>query len=140
MQTRKVPHPGWNLEYMMWMFTRLSGLIFFFVAVVGMTAALLMGARYQMDLGTLLRWTFFPNVNHVIDSNIPDVTFGWVNGFWQIMQFIAILFAGTHGINGLRVVLEDYIERPFWQVLIRLIILLLWIFLVLVAIYVVLGS
>ena len=53
MQTRKIPHPGWNLEYMMWMFTRLSGLAFFLVAVTGITSALVMGARNQMDLGDL---------------------------------------------------------------------------------------
>jgi len=140
MQSKKIPHPGWNLEYMMWMFTRLSGLVFFLLAIIGMTAGLIMGARYQMDLGTLMRWTFFPNSNHVLDSNIPDITFGWANGFWQIMQFLAILFGGTHGINGLRVVLEDYVKAPFWQIFIRLIIFLLWIFMVLVAVYVILGS
>jgi len=140
MQTRKVPHPGWNLEYLMFLFTRLSGLAFFLLAVVGMAAALILGARYQMDLGTLIRWTFFPNPNHVLDSNIPDVTFGWANGFWQIMQFLIIFFGGTHGLNGLRVVLEDYISRPFWQIVIRLLISVLWIFMILVAVFVVLAS
>lgn len=140
MTTRKIPHPGWNIEYLMFLFTRLSGLAFFLLAVVGMTAALIMGARYQMDLGTLMRWTFFPNPNHVLDSNIPDVTFGWANGFWQIMQFLVIVFGGTHGLNGLRVVLEDYISGQFWQILIKLLIFVLWIFMVLVAVFVVLGS
>jgi len=93
-----------------------------------------------MDLGTLMRWTFFPNPNHVLDSNIPDVTFGWANGFWQIMQFLAIFFGATHGINGLRVVLEDYVKSPFWQIVIRLLIFVLWVFMVLVAVYVILGS
>ncbi|MBC8496499.1 MAG: hypothetical protein H8D37_02440 [Chloroflexi bacterium] len=139
MRTRKVPHPGWNLEYLMFLFTRLSGLTFFLLAVVGMTAALIMGARYQMDLGTLMRWTFFPNANHVLDSNIPNVDI-WANGFWQIMQFLVIFFGGTHGLNGLRVVLEDYVSRPFWQIVIKLLIFVLWVFMILVAVFVVLAS
>ncbi|MEA3349193.1 MAG: hypothetical protein U9Q82_01075 [Chloroflexota bacterium] len=138
MQTRRIPHPGWNLEYMMWMFTRLSGLVFFFLAILGLMIALGMGARNQMDLGTLARWTFFPNPNHVLDSNIPDVTMGWANGFWQIMQIMVLFLGGTHGLNGLRIVLDEYISSPFWQAAIRLIIFILWAFMLLAAIFVVL--
>ena len=140
MKTRKVPQPGWNLEYMMWMFTRLSGLFFFLAAIIGVTVGLFMGARAQMDLGTLARWTFFPNPNHVIDSNIPDVTMGWANGFWQIMGILILFFGGTHGFNGLRVVIEDYIHHPLWQILIRSLIFVLWAFMLIAAIYVVFAS
>ena len=140
MQTRKIPHPGWNLEYMMFLFTRLSGLAFFLLAVIGISAALFMGARNQMDLGTLMRWTFFPNPNHVLDSNIPDVTMGWANGFWQIMGILIVFFGGTHGLNGLRVVIEDYIHHPLWQILIRSLIFVLWAFMLIAAIYVVFAS
>lgn len=139
MQTKKIPHPGWNLEYMLWMFTRLSGLAFFFLAIMGMAAALVMGARNQMDLGTLMRWTFFPNPNHVLNSNIQDVDI-WANGFWQIMQMLMIFFGGTHGLNGLRVVIEDYTTRPAWQIITRLVFFVLWIFMILAAVYVILAS
>ena len=44
MKTRKVPHPGWNLEYLMFLFTRISGLAFFVLAIVGLLAALYMAA------------------------------------------------------------------------------------------------
>jgi succinate dehydrogenase hydrophobic anchor subunit len=140
MHSRKVPHPGWNLEYLMFLFTRISGLGFAILAIIGIAAALIMGARTQMDLGTLMRWTFFPNPNHVLDSEIPDVTFGWANGLWQVMQMLILFFGGTHGLNGLRVVLEDYIHRPYQQILIRFVIFMLWIFMLFVAVYVVLGS
>ena len=93
-----------------------------------------------MDLGTLARWTFFPNPNHVIDSNIPDVLAGWSNGFWQIMQISILFFAGTHGINGIRVVLEDYIKKSFLRFLIRFVIFALWVIMLLTSIYVVLAS
>jgi len=51
------------------------------------------------NLGTLMRWTFFPNPNHVLDSEIPDI-FLWSNGFWQIIQILVVFFAATHGFNG----------------------------------------
>jgi succinate dehydrogenase hydrophobic anchor subunit len=136
---RKVPHPGWNLEYMMWLFTRISGLAFFLLAIIGMLGALYMGARLQMNVGTLMRWTFFPNPNHVLGSNIPNID-PWANALWQIFQISILFFGGTHGLNGLRVVLEDYVHRPSLQLLIRFIIFLLWIFLLLLSIYVVLAG
>lgn len=140
MSIRKVPQPGWNLEYVMFIFTRVSGFAFFLLAVIGVISALIMGARTQMDLGTLMRWTFFPNPNHVLDSNIPDVYAGWANGFWQIMQILILFFGGTHGINGLRVVLEDYIHKPAWVFVIRLVILILWLFMLILGVYVILAS
>jgi succinate dehydrogenase hydrophobic anchor subunit len=123
----------------MWVFTRLSGLVLILLAVTGISAGLLMGARTQMDMGTLMRWAFFPNSNHVLDSEIPDL-YLWANGFWQIMQILVVLFAATHGFNGLRVVLEDYSSPGFWQTFLRFLVFLLWIFSSLVGIYVILGS
>jgi succinate dehydrogenase hydrophobic anchor subunit len=134
-----MPKPSWNVDYLMWIFTRISGLTLILLAVLAISLGLLMGARSQMDLGTLMRWTFFPNANHVLDSEIPDI-FLWANGFWQIMQILVVFFAATHGFNGLRVVLEDYTSPGFWQATLRFVILLLWVFSGLVAIYVILGS
>ncbi len=139
MRSRVMPKPSWNLDYMMWVFTRLSGLSLILLVVFGISVGLLMGARSQMDLGTLMRWTFFPNSNHVLDSEIPDL-YLWANGFWQILQILVLFFAATHGFNGLRVVLEDYSLSGFWKISLRFLILLLWIFSVLVGIYVILGS
>jgi succinate dehydrogenase hydrophobic anchor subunit len=139
MKTRKVPHPGWNLEYLMWMFIRISGLAFFFLAIVGLLAALYMGARLQMNVGTLMRWTFFPNPNHVLDSEIPNIDI-WANALWQIFQISILFFGGTHGLNGLRVVLEDFVQRPGLQLILRFIIFLVWIFLLMLSIFVVLAG
>jgi succinate dehydrogenase hydrophobic anchor subunit len=139
MRSKAMPKPSWNLEYLMWVFTRLSGLVLILLVVTGISAGLLMGARTQMDMGTLMRWAFFPNSNHVLDSEIPDL-YLWANGFWQIMQILVVLFAATHGFNGLRVVLEDYSSPGFWQTFLRFLVFLLWIFSSLVGIYVILGS
>lgn len=140
MRSRDLPKPSWNLEYLMWLFTRLSAISIAVLAVIGFAAALIMGARTQMDLGTLLRWTFFPNPNHVLDSEIPDLAAGWTNGFWQIIQMLLVFFGATHGFNGLRVVVEDYTNPGFWQVALRGLIFLLWVFSTLIAVYVILGS
>ena len=132
--------PGFTLEYTMWIFTRISGLSMILLVIIGITAAFILGARTQMDLPTLMRWTFFPNPNHVINSEIPDITLGWANAFWQIMQILIIFFAGTHAYNGLRIVLEDFLGHTILRPLLRGLIFLLWIFSLILAIYVILAS
>lgn len=140
MRSKKVVKPDWNLEYVMWIFTRLSAVSIALFAAFAMAAALFMGARTGMDLGALMRWTFFPNVNHVINTEVPNVTEVWANGLWQIMQILIVFFGVTHGFNGLRVVVEDYIKPGFWHVVIRSVIFLAWAFIMLVSVYVVFSS
>lgn len=125
MTTRKVPHPGWNFEYVMWIFTRISGLAIFTIALIGMIGALLMGARTQMDLGTLMRWTFFPNNFHVINSDI-DIEAGWLQPIWLWFQYAIIFFGATHGLNGLRMVLEDYWQNKTVQLVLRVLMFASW--------------
>ncbi|MCI0518744.1 MAG: hypothetical protein L0Z70_00620 [Chloroflexi bacterium] len=139
MRSRAVT-PGMNFEYLMWIFTRISGLAMLLLALIGVVGALLMGARTQMDLPTLVRWTFFPNPNHVINSDIPDIAMGWATAYWQIMQMVLIFFAATHGFNGLRVVIEDFIGQSFARPLLRGLIFLLWLFSLILAVYVILAS
>lgn len=136
----RIVKPSFTFEYTMWIFTRISGLAMIILAIVGITSAFIMGARTQMDLPTLMRWTFFPNPNHVINSEIPDVTLGWANAFWQIMEMLIIFFAATHAYNGLRIVLEDFMGSTIWRPLMRGLIFLLWIFSLILAIYVILAS
>ncbi|HJW91612.1 MAG TPA: hypothetical protein VJ436_13300 [Anaerolineales bacterium] len=139
MRTRSV-QPGFSFEYIMWIFTRLSGGGMILLALLGMVSAFALGARTQLDLPTLMRWTFFPNPNHVVNSNIPDVALGWANGFWQIMQILLVFFGATHGFNGLRVVIEDFIGETAFRPLLRGVILLLWSFTLIASIYVILAS
>jgi succinate dehydrogenase hydrophobic anchor subunit len=129
-----------SFEYIMWIFTRISGLAMILLAGIGMTSAFIMGARTQMDLPTLMRWTFFPNPNHVVNSNIPDIAVGWATAFWQIMQMLIIFFAVTHAFNGLRIVLEDFIGQSYLKPMLRGLILLLWMFSLITAVYVILAS
>lgn len=139
MRNRQVK-AGWNFEFIMWFFTRLSGLLMILLALVGFSAALIMGARTQMDLPTLVRWTFFPNPNHVLASDIPDIDMGWASVFWIIMQILIIVFAGTHAWNGLRMILEDFIGAAGWRNAVRVIIFILWLASLIVAVYLIMTS
>lgn len=140
MSSRTAPHVGFSFEYLTWIFTRISGLALVILAIVGVIGAFIMGARLQMDLPTLVRWTFFPNPNHVVNSNIPDVAVGWATAYWQVMEMMIVFFGLTHGINGLRVVIEDYIKNSWSRVILRGLLLGLWIFMLIVAVYVILAS
>lgn len=140
MSSRPTPQIGFSFEYLMWIFTRISGISLIILAIVGVSAAFIMGARTQMDVGTLMRWTFFPNPNHVVNSNIPDVTIGWANAYWQIMQMLVIFFAGTHGINGIRMVIEDYVGASWLRIFLRSLLFLVWLFMMILAVYVILAS
>ncbi len=140
MRPRYAPNRGFNLDYVMWIFTRVSGLLIILLALIGLGAAMYMGARLQLDLPTVLRWTFFPNPNHVINSNIPDVTIGWATAFWQIMEYLILFLAFTHAANGLRMFAEDYFVGRISRPVVRVVIGLVWVGMIIIGIYVILGS
>ena len=140
MRPRVIPQRGFNLDYLMWPFTRISGLALALLGLVGLVGALLMGARTQVDLPTLMRWTFFPSPNHVINSEIPDISLGWASAYWQVMQILVIFFGVSHGMNGLRVVLEDYIDHSFFLILLRGLLFLVWLGIMILAVYLALTS
>ena len=140
MSSRTAPQIGFSFEYVMWVFTRISGIALITTAIIGVIGAFVMGARTQMDLGTLMRWTFFPNPNHVVNSDIPDIAIGWATAYWQIMQMMIALFAVTHGMNGLRMVIEDYTRSSWLRPLARGLIFFLCLLMLIVAVYVILAS
>lgn len=140
MRPRYAPKRGLNLDYIMWLFTRISGLGIILLALIGLGAAMYMGARLQMDLPTVLRWTFFPNPNHVVNSNIPDVTIGWATAFWQIMEYLILFFAFTHAANGIRMIVEDYVGLSASRPYIRALIALAWVGMIILGVYVIIGS
>ncbi len=137
MRVRTVPQRGLTLEYMMWLFTRLSGLALIVLALFGVAMAFYYGARTQVDMMTAFRWTFFPNHYHIEASadTIADLE-RWTSDLWQIMQLLILFFGVTHGVNGLRVVVEDYIGGPLKRLSWRSLIFMVWITLLIVAMYV----
>jgi succinate dehydrogenase hydrophobic anchor subunit len=137
MRVRAIPQRGLTLEYMMWLFTRLSGLALIGAALFGIGMAFFYGARNQVDMITVFRWTFFPNHYHIEAAKDAIVDFEkWTTDLWQIMQLLILFFGVTHGINGLRVVCEDYIGGPLKRLFWRGFIFLIWTFILIVAVYV----
>ncbi len=139
MTIRKVPNRGFNFDYVMWLFMRLSALGLYLVGLIGLAGALILGARTQTDISTVIRWMFFPNPMHVASSDIVNLD-AFRNDFWNIFQLIAVFFGVTHGLNGLRIVVEDFMGTTTWRILWRAFIFFLWAFILLVAIYVALNS
>jgi succinate dehydrogenase hydrophobic anchor subunit len=114
-----------SFDFVMWLFMRVSGAALLILGAIGMAGALYMGARTQMDLVTLMRWTFFPNPNHVVNSNIPDINMGWVNFYWRMMQTLIVFFGATHGFNGLRAVAEDHLNST-GRMILRWVVGIIW--------------
>jgi succinate dehydrogenase hydrophobic anchor subunit len=136
---RTAPQRGFHFDYLMWLFTRLSALAMYLLAIVGIIAALLMSARQNMTVADLMRWSFMPNPNHVANTNIPDIE-AWKGIFWQVMGILMLFFAGSHGLHGLLNVLEDYISRTWVRNLLRSLVLLVWVLMSAIGIYVILTS
>jgi succinate dehydrogenase hydrophobic anchor subunit len=136
---RTAPQRGFNFDYLMWLFTRLSALAMYLIAIIGIIAALLMSARQNMSVADLMRWAFMPNPNHVANTNIPDID-AWKGIFWQVMGILMLLFAGAHGVHGLLNVLEDYISRTWVRNFLRVLGLLFWLSMTLIGIAVIVTS
>jgi succinate dehydrogenase hydrophobic anchor subunit len=76
----------------------------------------------------------------VVNSDSPDLTLGWATAYWQIMQILIVFFAAAHAINGVRVVIEDYAGQTWWRPFWRGLLFLIWLFILIVAVYVILAS
>ncbi len=89
------PRPESGLELYAWFFMRISG------------AALLI-----LALGHLL-------VMHII-NNVDNIDFKFIaerygTPFWRTYDLLLLWLAMSHGVNGVRTVLEDYIRPPGWR-------------------------
>jgi succinate dehydrogenase / fumarate reductase membrane anchor subunit len=84
--------PVGGFELWSWLFMRISGLVLVLLAV-----------------GHVL-------IMHVVDEGVDRVDFGfvqlrWQSVFWRTWDWMLLSLALVHGINGLRVVVMDYV-RP----------------------------
>jgi succinate dehydrogenase hydrophobic anchor subunit len=141
MNTKRIsiPQRGLNFDFLMWLFTRLSALGMYALALVGLVAALLMSARQNMTVADLMRWAFMPVPTHVINTNIPTID-TWKSLFWQVMGILMLFFAGAHGMHGLLNVLEDYISRTWVRNLFRTLGIVVWVLFSLIGIAVIVTA
>lgn len=87
------PRPGEGAELWWWLFMRISGILLLFLAV-----------------GHVV-------IMHVLDGGIDRVNYEFVadrwNGvFWRTWDWLLLSLALLHGVNGLRVVIQDYVRKP----------------------------
>jgi succinate dehydrogenase / fumarate reductase, membrane anchor subunit len=85
--------PAGGFELWAWLFMRISGVVLLFLAV-----------------GHVL-------IMHVLDEGIDRVNFEfvavrWDDVFWLSWDWAMLSLALIHGINGLRVVVQDYVRPP----------------------------
>ncbi len=140
-KSRTVPiaKRGLNFEMLMWLFTRLSALAMYALILFAIIGALIMGARTQMNLADVLRWGFMPNVTHVRNTNVPDLT-PWASPFWKTIASLLVLVATAHGVHGLVVICDDYIVEPLGRQIVRYISIVFMISMILIGLYVIWTS
>jgi len=87
---------GNQFELYAWLFMRVSGLLLLFLA-----------------LGHLA-------IMHLI-NNVDTIDYAFVanrlaSPFWRLYDFLLLVLALVHGLNGLRVIVDDYVQSRGWRV------------------------
>jgi succinate dehydrogenase / fumarate reductase membrane anchor subunit len=78
--------------------------------------------RYMRWSGVLLIPLVFGHlaIMHIINS-VYVIDYEWVitermaNWLWRAYDVFMLVFAGLHGYNGLRYVINDYVQHPSWR-------------------------
>jgi succinate dehydrogenase / fumarate reductase membrane anchor subunit len=126
---------GSKFETFMWFFTRVTGILFLLMGAFNLVYANLSGAAGTMGVGAQMRWAFFPISFHVTSADVDVANYS--NAFWQVWSFLLFVVAATHGYNGMRVILSDYIRRPLLLAWVKALLFAIWAFLLGAGIYLV---
>ena len=126
---------GLNFEMFMWIITRLTALAMYALILFAIIAALIMGARTQMNFADVMRWGFMPNVTHVQNTNVPDVA-PWSTTFWKLTGTLLLLIAVGHGVHGLVVIADDYIVSARGRQIVRILSIIMMISMSIIGAYV----
>lgn len=92
---------GNMFELYSWFFMRVSGAILMVIVVFHLlymhffTPGGVTGITFEVVVS---RWT------------------GPLGAFWRIFDLLLLAFAFTHGSNGMRFLIQDYIHQPGWRV------------------------
>ncbi len=109
---------GGGFETFSWYFMRVSGALLLLIAVFHLLLMHVYIRVENIDFNTVVtRWT------------------GPWGAFWRLYDLALLVFALTHGFNGLRWVIDDYIHRPGWNALIKGVALLLAVVVILMGAY-----
>ncbi|MFQ5594106.1 MAG: succinate dehydrogenase [Anaerolineae bacterium] len=94
-----------TLEVYAWFFMRVTGVVLLLVLVFH------------------LLWMHL--VIGVDNINFNVVALRWQNPLWRMFDLSLLIFALSHGTNGTRGVLKDYIRSPGWEIAVKWFIYLL---------------
>lgn len=86
-----------NFELMSWLFMRISGVILW---------VLVLGHLFIMHI-----------LNSVSDIDFAFVESRWANPLWRIWDWTMLILALIHGLNGVRVMSDDYLRNRKHRVL-----------------------
>ena len=86
------PRPSGWLELWTWVFMRVSGVVLLFLA-----------------LGHLAIMHLVHNVEEINYAFVASRYHGW---FWRAYDLAMVVLAMIHGVNGARILIEDYLHRP----------------------------
>ena len=81
-----------SAEAKSWAFMRLSGLLLLFFALV--------------------HFALTHIVNDVVETDYDFVAERWHNPAWRVFDWMLLVLALSHGVNGLRWIVDDYVRRP----------------------------
>ncbi len=81
-----------SAEAWSWVFMRLSGLALVFLA--------------------LIHFTVTHIVNDVVETDYDFVAERWHNPAWRVFDWLLLVLALGHGVNGLRWIVDDYVRHP----------------------------
>jgi succinate dehydrogenase / fumarate reductase membrane anchor subunit len=59
-------------------------------------------------------------IMHVLETGVERVNFSfvverWSSPFWRTWDWMMLALALLHGVNGTRVIIQDYVRRPGWR-------------------------
>ena len=126
---------GSKFETVMWFFTRVTGILFLLMGAFNLIYANLSGGAATLGVGAQMRWAFFPISFHITSSSADVANFQ--NPFWQIWSFLLFILAATHGYNGMRVILGDYVRGRLLLAWLKALLFAIWLFLIGAAVFLV---
>lgn len=96
MSTGFGPRPArGGFETFSWYFFRVSGVVLIFMVIIHL---IIMHAS-----------------NDVSCTTYQFVAARYANPFWRLYDWVLLTLALTHGVNGLRIVIDDYVHSRGWR-------------------------
>jgi len=111
--------PVGGFELFAWLFMRVSGIVLLLLAL---------GHLAVMHL-----------INTVDEIDFQFVVQRFQNPAWRIYDWLLLLLALIHGVNGFRMVLDDYLRPSGWRVLAKTVLYSITVLCLLAGTYVVLA-